>query len=677
MLESSYNSEQLLTLATVTGKLHGVNSEERLNLLKKSNGSTLEAINENGKSVKVEVEKVASYLPLHLISQIMTKNRDEALFKYMLSGIQMLASFYAISEENRKIAEILFDGPKVDQVVNLVIYLLIVLGRYRQQLSEGKPEPLLHSALVACSLNLLSNCVFKNTEDVELMLQSHPKVDTFTEVVFGAVNVAVYFLQTKLMSQNSFCIIKNVPEEQIVHFLCHQCEASVQFLQLMCREKSFRERLLKIKEHGNKGGALFLIEAILKMKLPEPFVGCPGVVAAVSRMKARVLEILLNLIDSDPSFLEDIAQSPKSMTLAKSIIIEVFELIRTGIINQPFSKNRTTICPMGLLQLNAIRVADVFSDDSNFQSYMTSKFTELFAATFCIYLWEFLPILCSSDFPQLEEDATLKHSIFLSARWVLDSMTMSFSKTVNPEVGCVPILDSLSLSKALNPEVEIFPIVNGMKQSAYALQRSAFFIKVIANLHCFAPALSQESQKKGFFLNNFVTCLDKDPSKILPGFYFSSGGEKLNNLLKTTHSMLNHAISLTPHILCQDDMNIFRGFVDDLNSVIKPLLEIQVQKEKDYFLKKEKEKGKGVVQTPPSQMRRTGTSRKRARTIMNDEQLTLIEKALVDQPEMQRNPELVKMWAEKLSPLGSEVMAPSQLRSWLYKRRQKKAALAN
>ncbi|XWS51726.1 hypothetical protein CRYUN_Cryun11dG0008100 [Craigia yunnanensis] len=41
--------------------------------------------------------------------------------------------------------------------------------------------------------------------------------------------------------------------------------------------------------------------------------------------------------------------------------------------------------------------------------------------------------------------------------------------------------------------------------------------------------------------------------------------------------------------------------------------------------------------------------RKRKRTIMNDEQVTIIERALLDEPEMQRNTASIQSWADKLS----------------------------
>lgn len=47
--------------------------------------------------------------------------------------------------------------------------------------------------------------------------------------------------------------------------------------------------------------------------------------------------------------------------------------------------------------------------------------------------------------------------------------------------------------------------------------------------------------------------------------------------------------------------------------------------------------------------------RKRKRTIMNDTQMSLIESALVDEPEMQRNAALIQSWADKLSFHVSEM----------------------
>ncbi|KAJ0053427.1 hypothetical protein Pint_01090 [Pistacia integerrima] len=64
--------------------------------------------------------------------------------------------------------------------------------------------------------------------------------------------------------------------------------------------------------------------------------------------------------------------------------------------------------------------------------------------------------------------------------------------------------------------------------------------------------------------------------------------------------------------------------------------------------------------------------RKRKRTIMNDKQISLIERALLDEPDMQRNTVSIRSWADKLSHYGSEVTA-SQLKNWLNNRKARLA----
>ncbi|KAI8031312.1 hypothetical protein LOK49_LG01G03287 [Camellia lanceoleosa] len=102
-----------------------------------------------------------------------------------------------------------------------------------------------------------------------------------------------------------------------------------------------------------------------------------SVVAAVSRLKSKILTILLHLCEAESiSYLDEIASTPQSMNLAKSVVLEVLELLKTMFARDPrqlnacFDKNY----PMGLLQLNGMRLADIFSDDSNFRFYITTYF---------------------------------------------------------------------------------------------------------------------------------------------------------------------------------------------------------------------------------------------------------------------------------------------------------------
>jgi hypothetical protein len=67
------------------------------------------------------------------------------------------------------------------------------------------------------------------------------------DAAFGAVHVAIRFLQVKLSDQHTGLHVKSPTAEQIVNYICQQCEASLQTLQSLCQQKMFRERLLRNK----------------------------------------------------------------------------------------------------------------------------------------------------------------------------------------------------------------------------------------------------------------------------------------------------------------------------------------------------------------------------------------------------------------------------------------------
>lgn len=70
----------------------------------------------------------------------------------------------------------------------------------------------------------------------------------FMDVACRAVHLVVRFLQNKLSAEHTDICAKLSPTaEFIVNYLCQQCEASLQFLQLLCQQKPFRERLLRNK----------------------------------------------------------------------------------------------------------------------------------------------------------------------------------------------------------------------------------------------------------------------------------------------------------------------------------------------------------------------------------------------------------------------------------------------
>lgn len=74
------------------------------------------------------------------------------------------------------------------------------------------------------------------------------QVDVFMDVAFAAVRIDIKFLQTRLFGESAdfFRNSSHTAEEKLNH-LCQQCEASLQFLQSLCQQKLFRERLVKNK----------------------------------------------------------------------------------------------------------------------------------------------------------------------------------------------------------------------------------------------------------------------------------------------------------------------------------------------------------------------------------------------------------------------------------------------
>lgn len=52
---------------------------------------------------------------------------------------------------------------------------------------------------------------------------------------------------TLVACRKDFSMESNLSAEQVVYYLCQQCEASLQCLQSLCQQKLFKEHLLKNK----------------------------------------------------------------------------------------------------------------------------------------------------------------------------------------------------------------------------------------------------------------------------------------------------------------------------------------------------------------------------------------------------------------------------------------------
>ncbi|KAF9605302.1 hypothetical protein IFM89_015918 [Coptis chinensis] len=749
--ESVWMIDQPIDLNSAVEELHGLGSQELNKLLRESENYILQRYSQSGSMIQIDVEKLARCLPMHLIAVLVSSGRDETRLQYLLRGLRLLHSFSDLASRHTKLEQILLEDLKVNvQIMDLIFYTLVVLAHYKQDNRTTRIFPLLHSTLVSCSLYLLPGCISSQWQDLAQVLIAHPEVDLFMDAACNAVRIDIMFLRIKLSALNTvnLCNKSNPTPVQIaVYSLCQQCEASLQFLQSLCQQKSFREYLLKNKELCKNGGILSLVHAVLNLDAPH----CNGsskLAAAVSRMKSKVLSIVLKLLKT---------------SFGRKQHLDIDE---NGF-------------PRGFVLLNTMRLADIFSDDSNFRYLITTNITHVLAEILMRPHEEFLTSWCSADLSVVEEDASLEFdpSVAVGVVFMLLSSGLRTSKETNRDcsfnLNCVP-------------------------EASYAQNRTSLLVKIFANLHCFVPNICEE-QERNLFFNKFVECLRTELPNSATGFPFASNVQNAAIVCKNlvadmiypecAGSLLGYAASLIPTFLNEEDVHLLSKFFKELQSLFTPniegnLTQEQVQDRKlllsdfdagicnqeiqsrggyappltrkfdqetrevpldlsksDYPTEetsesllhqdnvimvgrrnekaessaseslKETDKDLQNVETSGSEASSTRVKdsfdqlldngefskiaenentfkevvendkrkttkeeeklrRKRKRNIMNSKQITLIEQALLDEPEMQRNAASLQSWADKLSVHGSELTC-SQLKNWVNNRKAK------
>ncbi|KZV54339.1 hypothetical protein F511_03594 [Dorcoceras hygrometricum] len=701
-------AEPVLDLVAAVNTLHELSAQQLCKLIKESGNSIIRYITEDGSHFQIDVEKFARYLPLHLISVIMAWERDKSTFKYLLCGILLLHSMCDLASRVPKIEQILLDDVKVsEQLIDLVFYLVVVLGAYRKDHRHTPNDMvLLHSALVACSLKLLTVIVSPQYQEVAQVLTSYYKVDVFMEATFTAVHKDVKFLQSRLSAEHVESSKNTSPTaEETLNHLCQQCDSSLQFLQSLCQQKLFRERLVKNKELCGNGGVLVLTQAVMSLNISSLYDTFSSYMASVSRLKSKALSIVLNLCEAESvSYLDEVASHPRSQNLAKSIALQVLELLKKlfGIDHDKSNVSSEKIYPKGQLELNAMRLADVFSDDSNFRSFIMINFTEALATIFLFSHGEFLSSWCSSDLPVCEDDVTLEYVLFTAGRW-------------------------LRIFPPLNVLNSVIPF--SVPRASYCHQRTSLLIKMIANLHCYVPDVCQD--EKGLFLNKFVQFFQTESQNLSDGSSFAFDAEKTLPSRRTC-SLLSHAESLVPgkvslnhdngssnmnecmekNMTIETDHVDFKGNGNDqsitgertcgimelgkpsgtsvnLGEVERDNRTVETSgsdssptrgKNQIDHMDVDHIKGGAYGETQEDQKVEALHSdekqqRKRKRTVMNEKQISLIESAIVDEPDMHRNSVSLQLWAEKLSYHGAEVTS-SRLKNWLNNRKAKLARAA-
>lgn len=696
-----------IDLVSAVKELHKLGSQELSKLIRDADNDTIQWAASDGSPKQIDLENLARYLSLNLIAKLLDSKRDEELFRYLLGGIKLLHTLCDLAPRNSKLEQVLLDDLKVsEQMFDLIFFMIMVLCNFRQDSQLF----LLHSALLACSLYLLTAFISSQWHELSQVLLAHPMVDRPVFGAFVALHRDIQFVQVRLSAQYTDTGMQSNLAE--VNRLCQHCEASLQFLQSLCQQRLFRERLVKNKDLCEEGGILLLAHDIMKL----PFFEEPYLMAVVSRLKSKVLSILLHLCEVESvSFLDVVASTNKVLNLAKSTIFQVLELVKTmfrGDLNGVAAFSDKTY-PRGLLQLNAMRLTEILSDDSNFRSYITLNFSEVLTTIFLQPNGEFLSSWCSSESWPSEEDATLDFDPLTAAGWVLGVSTSSDVPESTFNACRVP-------------------------RTSYAFQRTSLLVKIVANLTCFIPDICKE--EKDLFVNTFLQCLRKEFSNLPYGVSNDIRAERAAIITQNLRSLFLHAESLIPAFLNQDDVQLFRLFIAQLEPLITQETNIdQATKnngegqESPDALGSEGNQNKDITDNipledmnklnlngnedpsneTPMQDQRTDVAeavaargvheveedaqnqnvethglvsttiqrseekqaRKRKRNIMNHMQITMMEQALQNEPEMQRKAALVQSWAEKISAHGSEISS-SQLKNWLNNRKAKLARAA-
>uniref|UniRef100_A0A0E0DN08 Uncharacterized protein n=1 Tax=Oryza meridionalis TaxID=40149 RepID=A0A0E0DN08_9ORYZ len=628
----------MIDMMSVIEELSGLTSRELGEMLKESENFVLQEKTEDGGTKQVDMEKLVSSLPLHLLAVCLELERGSDL-AYVLRGMRFLHSLSELAARHTRLEQVLLDDVKLsEQVMDLIFFVLSILSHWK-------------------------------------------KVDIFMDVAFDSLHDDVRSLSHRLstLSTNTFPV--GPFDSRLTHFICQQCEASLQFLLLLCQQKLFRDRILK-----NKLG------------VPECLKGSIDIAASMSRLKAKILSILLQLCEAETvSYLDEVATSPKSMQLGQTLALEVLDLLKTAF----GRKQKLTLdshdksYPMGSVLISALRLVDVFSDDSNFRSSFITNTIPFLTQILAIPHDEFVSNWCSVNLPVIEEDANLDYDPFGAAELALavaeqerDLFLQKFQKylvsgnprssvdhpasadlkatTVCRNLGSLSeYARSLIPNNLLNEED-----VQLLSEFAYKLQ--TWCKSHVGQSTSQAVKIDPSSESKEDLkplqhplipstvvpdssINNLPkptptpstkqegNARDETPRSTVAlngGFLQNSVGQDLVHLgvARTSSGFLGGGSSTsTGSLRCKMDLDPASSSMDHFKTPDRKESGLQDDEKGDTHMYDERQ------------------PKRRKRTIMNDRQINEIEKALIDEPEMHKNAALLQAWSEKLSGQGSEI----------------------
>ncbi|KAJ0493222.1 putative nodulin homeobox protein [Helianthus annuus] len=504
-----------LDLTLAVKELHALSSKDLGELIGDAENGIVKYVKQDGSSLEINVEILARHLVKYIMEHLAPSKVNEEHFKHMLSGLRLLHTLCDIACHHSTLARVVVEDTSVqDEILNSIFRMIDFLSQSGEKISGSSRMVLLYSALLSSSMYLLKALISSEWQDITNVLLAHSKVDEFTTTAFTALCVVINSLQSKLPDQHIDSRMRSNAND--VYCLYHLCESSLQFLQSACKQMVFRERLVKNKDLCGEGVVLQLVQSTLKLAQCED----RYLTNVVYWLKSKVLSIMLLLCEAEStSFLEMASSTTQSKELVKTTIFEVLQVLKMMFAGDLEDH------PRGHLQLNAMRLAEIFSGDSRFRTYIILHFTEVLTSVFLQPQREFLSTWCSNEHEPIEEENVMDFDSISAAGQVLGLISKSHVQhsTWNNSQG---------------------------SPTPYAYQRTSLLVKILADL-------SEEENAR--FVKDFLECLQTEASK-LPG----GAAERTAAASRNLFYLLNHAESLTPAYLNAQDVLVLRWFVSQL-----------------------------------------------------------------------------------------------------------------
>ncbi|XP_024397271.1 nodulin homeobox isoform X5 [Physcomitrium patens] len=562
--EMAPRSSNVIDEYVAVEELHALSPKDMSSLLQEEESLVLKLSSAKGVILTVDIEKLASCLPLHLMACVASSGIEPRL-RYWLRSVRLLHTLSSLAHGYPKLAQVLLQDVKIRmQILDLVTYMLVVLANMEQEGRGGGFIAVLHAASVACSLYLLMAFISHDWLDIAHVLLAHPKVDVFMDAAFDVVKRDIVLLQVKLRSLNTKLSAKKTTfesAERVAQVTALHCEASLQVLQHLCVTPNFRDQVLSHKELCKNGGILKLVLAVLRLQLPPVFSNSKSLRATFSRSKAKALVMMLKFCESEQcSFLDEVAAEPHAMQLAEHVAYEVLLLVKGALLEDPRlieDEEEEKKNPMGLMHITSLRLADIFSDDSNFRNLVMDQIAPDLASVLAVHPTKFQERWCGGPVARElavgEQDASLIFDPFEAAG---EAMAAA-AKVVG---ACVPIQEE----PCNPPDFQIIPLVASAHQT-----RAALLVKLFANFFCFNAEVCPADEKDRF-MHTFLRCLREGPLDLSHPLFFLTFERTAVRICENLHTLYDYVLTLTSDTVVDDDLVLVSDFAEALHLQICP-----------------------------------------------------------------------------------------------------------